>query len=94
MSVLGRRLLAASGPAVDGRVLRSEKFSSDQLRMPQIKKSRNRPVQTGASADDPDPVPREESRPTGDAERGGGGEEGNHGDSDIIKSPSDPKEYR
>ncbi|XP_068456695.1 nardilysin-like [Clinocottus analis] len=40
-----------------------------------------------------DPVPREESRAAGDAAGGAGGED-NVGDHDIIKSPSDPKQYR
>lgn len=66
--------------------------------MPQTNKFRNAPVcdspgsvQAGASAEDADPVSREESRAAGDA---GGGELDNVGDSEIIKSPSDPKQYR
>ncbi|XP_038584735.1 nardilysin-like [Micropterus salmoides] len=68
--------------------------------MPQTNKFRNAPVcdspgsvQAGASAEDADPVSREESRAAGDA-GGGGGELDNVGDSEIIKSPSDPKQYR
>ncbi|XP_035529569.1 nardilysin-like [Morone saxatilis] len=70
-------------------------------KMPQTNKSRNAPtcdssdsVQAGASAEDAAPVSREESRAVGDAGGGGGGGEGNAGDSEIIKSPSDPKQYR
>uniref|UniRef100_UPI0037E8E4C8 nardilysin-like n=1 Tax=Semicossyphus pulcher TaxID=241346 RepID=UPI0037E8E4C8 len=62
--------------------------------MPQTNKSRNAPAcdspgsgQAGASAE-----ALEESRAAGDA--GGGGGEDNVGDSEIIKSPSDPKQYR
>uniref|UniRef100_A0A8C6PCX2 Nardilysin a (N-arginine dibasic convertase) n=1 Tax=Nothobranchius furzeri TaxID=105023 RepID=A0A8C6PCX2_NOTFU len=57
--------------------------------MPQTNKSRNTPVQSGASAEEP--ALREEN-PT--AEDAGGGGEDNVGDSEIIKSPSDPKQYR
>ncbi|XP_045918855.1 nardilysin-like [Micropterus dolomieu] len=67
--------------------------------MPQTNKFRNAPVcdspgsvQAGTSAEDADPVSREESRAAGDA--GGGGGLDNVGDSEIIKSPSDPKQYR
>ncbi|KAM9842855.1 nardilysin-like [Aulostomus maculatus] len=66
--------------------------------MRQTYKSRNTPasgsqgsVEPGASVDDP--APREVSQAAGDDEGGGGGEE-NLGDSEIIKSPSDPKQYR
>ncbi|XP_031703863.1 nardilysin-like [Anarrhichthys ocellatus] len=62
--------------------------------MPQTNKSRNAPasessgsVQGGASAEDADPVSREECQASGDGED-------NVGDSAIIKSPSDPKQYR
>lgn len=92
--------MTASCPVVYGRALlsaRSAKVSSSLLRMPQTNKSRNAPasdslgsVQAGASAEDPDPVRREESLAAGDT---GGGED-NSGDSEIIKSPSDPKQYR
>ncbi|KAI3367564.1 hypothetical protein L3Q82_026419, partial [Scortum barcoo] len=55
-------------------------------------------VQGGASAEQPEQVSREESWATGDAAAGGGGGGGggedNVGDSEIIKSPSDPKQYR
>lgn len=94
--------MTASCPVVYGRALlsaRSAKGPSYLLKMPQTNKSRNAPacdssgsVQTGASAGDADPVSREESQATGSA--GGGGEEDNVGDSEIIKSPSDPKQYR
>lgn len=96
--------VTASCPAVYGRALlsaHSANVPSSQSRMPQTNKSRNAPasdcvcsVQAGASADDSDPVPREESRAAGDTGGGGGGEDDNHGDRDIIKSPSDPKQYR
>uniref|UniRef100_A0A7N6FIM5 Nardilysin a (N-arginine dibasic convertase) n=1 Tax=Anabas testudineus TaxID=64144 RepID=A0A7N6FIM5_ANATE len=70
--------------------------------MPHINKCRNAPaadssgsVQAGATgaaaaaaSEDPDPVPREESLAAGDARVDNGG------DSEIIKSPSDPKQYR
>ncbi|XP_044023266.1 nardilysin-like isoform X2 [Siniperca chuatsi] len=65
--------------------------------MPQTNKCRNAPgdssgsVQAGASAVDADPVSREESQAAGDAR---GGRVDNAGDSEIIKSPSDPKQYR
>ncbi|XP_028251603.1 nardilysin-like isoform X2 [Parambassis ranga] len=67
--------------------------------MPQTNKSKNTPasdtsgsVQAGG---DTEPVSREESRAAGDAGGGGGEEgEGNVGDNEIIKSPSDPKQYR
>ncbi|XP_054469231.1 nardilysin-like [Anoplopoma fimbria] len=80
------------------------KVSSSVPRMPQAKKSRNAPasessgsVQGGASAEDADPVSREECQAAGDSGvggGGGGGGEDNVGDSEIIKSPSDPKQYR
>ncbi|XP_029900301.1 nardilysin [Myripristis murdjan] len=65
---------------------------SSQLRMPQTNKSRNAPASNSsgsAQAEDVDPVAREESLAAGH----GGGED-NVGDGDIIKSPSDPKQYR
>lgn len=86
--------VTASCPLVYGRTLlstRSAKVSS-QLRMPQTNKSRNAPASNSsgsAQAEDVDPVAREESLAAGH----GGGED-NVGDSDIIKSPSDPKQYR
>lgn len=94
--------VTASCPVVYGRALlsaRSAKVSSSLPRMPQINKSRNAPtsdssgsVQAGAAvAEDPDPVPREESLAAGDAREEG---DDNVGDSEIIKSPSDPKQYR
>ncbi len=94
--------MTASCPVVYGRALlsaRSAKAPSSLLRMPQTNKSRNAPagdssgsVQAGATAEDADQVSREESQAVGDA--GGGGGEDNVGDSEIIKSPSDPKQYR
>jgi len=51
-------------------------------RMPQTKKSRIAPAQGGAPVD---PV---------EVQAAGGGEEDNVGDDDIVKSPSDPKQYR
>ncbi|XP_029316727.1 nardilysin-like isoform X2 [Cottoperca gobio] len=66
--------------------------------MPQTNKSKNAPasessgsVQGGASAEDAEPMSWEGCQVAGDAARGG---EDNVGDSEIIKSPSDPKEYR
>ncbi|XP_056282428.1 nardilysin-like isoform X2 [Pseudoliparis swirei] len=50
--------------------------------MPQTKKSRIAPAQGGAPVD---PV---------EVQAAGGGEEDNVGDDDIVKSPSDPKQYR
>ncbi|KAG7225895.1 hypothetical protein INR49_014323, partial [Caranx melampygus] len=71
--------------------------------MPQTNKARNSPasdsqgsVHVGASAEDPESVTREVCLATGDAGGeggGGGGGEDNVGDSEIIKSPSDPKQY-
>lgn len=62
------------------------------LRMPQKNKSRNAPAaespgatQAGAPAEDANPVSRAEDLAAG---------EDNVGDSEIIKSPSDPKQYR
>ncbi|XP_028421787.1 nardilysin isoform X1 [Perca flavescens] len=81
---------------------RSAKVSSFLPKMPQTNKSRNAPafdssssVQGGGSAEGAHPVSREECHAAGDS-RGGGGEGGgdNVGDSEIIKSPSDPKQYR
>uniref|UniRef100_A0A7N8XZU5 Nardilysin a (N-arginine dibasic convertase) n=1 Tax=Mastacembelus armatus TaxID=205130 RepID=A0A7N8XZU5_9TELE len=88
--VYGRNLLSA----------RSATLSSSLARMPQTNKSRNTPafdtscsVQAGAAAtaDNPDSVSREGNLAAGDA--GGDGQD-NVGDSEIIKSPSDPKQYR
>lgn len=99
--------MTASCPVVYGRALlsaRSAKVSSTSLpRMPQTNKSRNAPasdspgsVQVGATGEDPESVSREVSLAAGDAggSGGGGGVEDNVGDSEIIKSPSDPKQYR
>lgn len=94
--------MTASCPVVYGRALLSAcsaNVSSPLLKMPQINKSRNAPAsessgstQAGAAVSkDPDPVPREESLAAGDA-RGEGDD--NVGDREIIKSPSDPKQYR
>ncbi|XP_023282535.1 nardilysin-like [Seriola lalandi dorsalis] len=65
--------------------------------MPQTNKSRNAlapdstgSVHVGASAEEPEPVSCGVSLTAGDT---GGGED-NIGDSEIIKSPSDPKQYR
>lgn len=94
--------MTATCPVVYGRALlsaRSAKVSSFLTKMPQTNKARNAPasessssVQGGASAEDVEPVSREESQAAGDA--GGGGGEDNVGDREIIKSPSDPKQYR
>lgn len=64
--------------------------------MPHINKSRNAPAsETSGSAqggaEDPDPVAREESLAAGAARCEG---DDNVGDGDIVKSPSDPKQYR
>lgn len=101
VAVLGSKLpVTASCPLVYGRAslsARSAKVPSSLPRMPQTNKSRNAPacdssgsVQEGASAEDAGPVSREEILAAGDA----GGGEVNVGDSEIIKSPSDPKQYR
>lgn len=97
--------MTASCPVVYGRALlsaRSANVSSPLLKMPQIKKSRNAPasessgsVQAGAAVtEDPDPpVPREEEESLAAGDARGEGDD-NVGDSEIIKSPSDPKQYR
>lgn len=89
--------MTASCPVVYGRALLSApsaRVSSSLPRMPQTNKSRNVPASdsSGASAEDTGPVAQVEIRDAGGA-AGGGGED-NVGDSEIIKSPSDPKEYR
>uniref|UniRef100_A0A8C6PDL3 Nardilysin a (N-arginine dibasic convertase) n=1 Tax=Nothobranchius furzeri TaxID=105023 RepID=A0A8C6PDL3_NOTFU len=93
VAVLSTKLpLTAGRPVVYSRALLSARIAKDSsplLRMPQTNKSRNTPVQSGASAEEP--ALREEN-PT--AEDAGGGGEDNVGDSEIIKSPSDPKQYR
>lgn len=68
--------------------------------MPQTNKSRNAPavespgsVQVGASAEATEPASREEIQAAGDSGRGGEAQD-NVGDREIIKSPSDPKQYR
>uniref|UniRef100_A0A3B4GAY9 Nardilysin convertase n=1 Tax=Pundamilia nyererei TaxID=303518 RepID=A0A3B4GAY9_9CICH len=68
--------------------------------MPQTNKSRNAPavespgsVQVGASAEATEPASQEEIQAAGDSGRGGEAED-NVGDREIIKSPSDPKQYR
>ncbi|KAM8833949.1 nardilysin [Synchiropus picturatus] len=59
--------------------------------MPQTNKSKNsKASQCFGSVKVGDPVTQEETSATG----GQGGEDDNQGDSDIIKSPSDPKQYR
>lgn len=67
--------------------------------MPHTNKSRNAPVscvQQAASAaeEDSGPVVEGLDRGGGGDAGGGGGGEDNVGDSDITKSPSDPKQYR
>ncbi|XP_054652769.1 nardilysin-like [Dunckerocampus dactyliophorus] len=60
--------------------------------MPQTSKSRNTPASDSPrSAGNPEP---EECRDVGDTGLGGGGAEDDQGDSEIIKSPSDNKQYR
>lgn len=80
--VYGRASLSASGAIVPPTL----------PRMPQTNKSRNAPggespgaAQAGAPAEDASPVTRQEDLAAG---------EGNIGDGEIIKSPSDPKQYR
>ncbi|XP_032356366.1 nardilysin isoform X1 [Etheostoma spectabile] len=103
VAVLRSKLpVTATCPVVYGRALlsaRSAKVSSSLPKMPQTNKSRNASasdssssVQAGGSAEGADPVSREECHAAGDAGGGGGGD--NVGDSEIIKSPSDPKQYR
>ncbi|XP_058471619.1 nardilysin-like [Solea solea] len=71
--------------------------------MPHTNKSRNSllpefsgSVQAGASAEELEPMSREVNLAAGEAAAaaGGGGWEDNIGDGEIIKSPSDPKQYR
>ncbi|XP_071772027.2 nardilysin [Centroberyx gerrardi] len=61
--------------------------------MPQTNKSRPAPASncSGGASEDPDPAALGESQAVGDGAAAG---EGNVGDSEIIKSPSDPKQYR
>lgn len=80
--VYGRASLSARGASVP----------ASPSRMPQTNKSRNAAagespgaVQAGAPAEDANPVTRQ-----GDLAVG----EDNVGDREIIKSPSDPKQYR
>lgn len=87
--------VTASRHAVCGRVSLSANGADvppSLLRMPQTNKSRNAPAaespgaaQAGAPAEDANPVSRQEDLAAG---------EDNVGDSEIIKSPSDPKQYR
>ncbi|KAL3968725.1 cohesin complex subunit SCC1 [Sarotherodon galilaeus] len=95
--------LTATCPVVYGRPWLSAcsaRVSSSLPRMPQTNKSRNAPavdspgsVQVGASAEATEPASREEIQAAGDSGRGGEAED-NVGDREIIKSPSDPKQYR
>lgn len=78
----GLASLSAGGPAAPASL----------LRMPQTNKARNAPAaespgaaQAGVPAEDANPVSRQEDLAAG---------EDNVGDSEIIKSPSDPKQYR
>lgn len=80
--VCGRVSLSASGAAAP----------PSRLRMPQANKSRNAPAaespgaaQARAPPEDANPASRQ-----GDPAAG----EDNVGDGEIIKSPSDPKQYR
>lgn len=68
---------------------------SSLLKMPQTNKSRDvttkdSPGTSGQDQDQGVPVSRDWSQVAG----GGDGIEDNVGDSEIIKSPSDPKQYR
>lgn len=96
VAVLKRKLtVTTSCPVVYGRPslsAHSAKVPSSLPRMPLTKKYGNTlacdslgPVQAGASAEDEDPVSQKEGLAAG---------EDNIGDSEIIKSPSDPKQYR
>lgn len=95
--------MTATCPVVCGRPWLSAcsaRVSSSLSRMPQTNKSRNAPavdspgsVQVGASAEATEPASREEIQAAGDSGRGGEAED-NVGDREIIKSPSDPKQYR
>lgn len=74
--------------------------------MPHTNKSRNAPVsceqgrvqEAASAAEEEDSGPAVESLAVqdrgGGGDAGGGGGEDNVGDSDITKSPSDPKQYR
>lgn len=87
--------MTTSCPVVYGRPslsAHSAKVPISLPRMPLTKKFGNTlacdslgPVQAGASAEDVDPVSQKEGLAAG---------EDNIGDSEIIKSPSDPKQYR
>lgn len=87
--------VTASRPGVCGRVSLSASGAdvpASLPRMPQTNKSRNAPAaespgaaQAGAPAEDANPVSRQEGLAAG---------EDNVGDGEIIKSPSDPKQYR
>uniref|UniRef100_A0A3B5M3S6 Nardilysin a (N-arginine dibasic convertase) n=1 Tax=Xiphophorus couchianus TaxID=32473 RepID=A0A3B5M3S6_9TELE len=86
--------VTASCPVVCSRALlsvRCAKASSPVPRMPQTNKSGNTPAaDSPGSVQAEAPASREESRAAADD---GGGED-NVGDREIIKSPSDPKQYR
>lgn len=87
--------LTATCPVVHGRALlsaRSPHVASAVPRMPQTNKSRNVPASesSGSVQGEAHPVSRQECTAARDA---GGGED-NVGDGEIIKSPSDPKQYR
>lgn len=96
--------VTTSRPLVYARAFLSARGATVPLssvpRMPQTNKSRKAPaacdpgpVQEAASVDDAGPLSRDESLAAGDRAGGGGGED-NVGDSEITKSPSDPKQYR
>ena len=97
------KLVKTNFPFVHGHTLvsaRSARAPTSLPRMPQTNKCRNTQpsdapgsFQVGSSAQDPGPVSRDVSLAAGDAGVGGGVEV-NVGDREIIKSPSDPKEYR
>uniref|UniRef100_A0A3B3XWP3 Nardilysin a (N-arginine dibasic convertase) n=2 Tax=Poecilia mexicana TaxID=48701 RepID=A0A3B3XWP3_9TELE len=86
--------VTASCPVVYSRALlsvRCAKASSPLPRMPQTNKSSSTPAaDSPGSVQTEAPASREESR---GAKDDGGGED-NVGDREIIKSPSDPKQYR
>lgn len=96
VAVLKRKLaVTTSCPVVNGCTslsAHSARVSSSLPRMPLTKKFGNTlacdslgAVQAGASTEDEDPASQKEGLAAG---------EDNIGDSEIIKSPSDPKHYR
>ena len=87
-----QRLTRFTGPVSDRRALRCPRsvYLLSLVGMPQTNKSRNAPAHGKSAAESHGA--REESH--GGAAAGGGAGGGETGDRDIIKSPSDPKQYR